>query len=161
MNPKNTNPVSKKEFEIEPISSSADSVELKRISSELFRKFQIASFNLIEAESQRDAIEDTIERRRSELWSEIADRENKKMPKMRLNAADRKETVEAQLNPLKRQLTNVKIAAAAWKQLVFTYRFLADRVDTLSMLAATDKKHTIANNSVKIPDLENGENDYD
>jgi len=158
MHPKQANPVNRKDFEITSISTMADSSELRSVSAEMFTKFQDASFNLIEAEAQKEAIESNLERRRSELRDQVATEELAKPKQIRRNVDDRKERVEAQLSPLKKQLMEVSIKAGAWKQMVFMLRFLGDRIDTVSMLAATDKKHTAQAPSVQIPPIEG--NDY-
>ena len=159
MQPNQSNPVNRKDFEITPISPMADSSELRRTSAEMFSKFQDASFNLIEAEAQRDAIEGNLERRRSELRDGVATEELAKHKNVRRNAEEKKEKVEAQLNPLKKQLRHASIQAGAWKQVVFMLRFLGDRIDTISMLAATDKKHTARAPSVQIPAIEGSQYD--
>lgn len=160
MHPSHTNPVKREDYEIGPITPMADSSELRRVSAELFGKFQDASFNLIEAEAQRDSIEANIVRRRSELRDKVTTEELAKTKAFRKSVDAQKECVEAQLNPLKKQLAEASVRATAWKQIVFMLRFLGDRIDTISMLAATDKKHTAGSPSVQIEPLQ-GDSNYD
>lgn len=128
------------QYKIEPISPQASPSEIRRVSSDLFRLFQRATFDLIEAERERDKHKTQVDDSRAGLTNDIAKEELAKRSSLRLNSAEKVARVDAQLRPQLKRLAEAETKVRQYMNIIWNLRFQSKQVEVLSMLSASERK---------------------
>ena len=146
----------KDKYQITPISPRVETSEVKTAGSELFRLFQDATFELIEAQAERDRCKMVVDSMKAELTVDVAN-ENRRLPRLnRMNTGEKEAKVAAGLRPKLRELAVAEKKVQELTNIINMFRFLGNQLSTLSMVSASERKFAVSTPSIPEKGIGNG-----